>query len=191
MKKIILTLSILVVSFNYSFSQTNIIDVSLGETVNNSPSGTYIKDINNTFAPFLGTWKYQNGNEILIIKLEKVTKYYYPQYGNYDDFIKGNYSYSTDGNLTYITNTIISNNLVDDPNVNSLNSSGPHDSSEDSFSFIDEEYQKSADAKFTFLPNSTTQLTLKLSNISRGYIYPEVAPNSGFSIPNNVILTKQ
>lgn len=190
MKNIILTLSILVVTFNYTFSQTNIVDCSTGDTVMDAPSGTYIKDIHNTFAPFLGTWKYQNGNEILIIKLEKVTKYYYPEYGNYKDFIKGNYSYSTNGNLTYITNTIVSNNLIDDPNGNSFFSSRPITNFIDC-SFKDEVNPKPADAKFTFLPNSSTELELKIVARSRGYIYPEVAPTPGFSIPNNIILIKQ
>lgn len=192
MKKIFLII-VLIISINNLFAQTNIINNSSGETVMDAPSGTYIKDIYNTFTPFLGTWKYQNGNEILIVKLEKVTQYYYPEYGNYDDFIKGNYSYTLDGGVTYITNTIDTNLLINDPNVNSFFSPGPSTSNPTvlDMSYTDELYQKSCDALFTFLKGSTTQMTMKLKNISRGYILPETPPNPNFSIPNNVVLTKQ
>ena len=88
MKKIILTFALLIYSMSNIIAQTSIIQVGSGVTVMDAPSGTYIKDINNTFAPFIGTWKYENGNEILIVKFEKVTQYYYPEYGNYKDFIK-------------------------------------------------------------------------------------------------------
>lgn len=191
MKKTILTFAILITSLNNLTAQTNIVDVSSGEIVVDAPSGTYIKDIYNTFAPFLGTWKYENGNEILIVKLEKVTKLYYPEYGNYKDFIKGNYSYTQDGGVTYVTNTIETNIFVNDANINSFYSPSPRSSELLKGVFKDELYQKSCDALFTFLSGSTTQMTIKLMNRSRGYILPETPPNPNFSIPNNVVLTKQ
>ena len=191
MKKIFLTFALLIYSISNITAQTTIVEVRSGVTVMDAPSGTYIKDINNTFTPFLGTWKYENGNEILIVKLEKVTRYYYPEYGNYDDFIKGNYSYTQDGGVTYITNTIDTNLLINDPNINSFFSCGPRNLEILSCAFKDELYQKSCDALFTFLTGSTTQMTIKLMNRSRGYILPETPPNPNFSIPNNVVLTKQ
>ena len=190
MKKITL---IILCFFALSTKAQTLVDVNSGVTVMDAPSGTYISDLNNTFTPFLGTWKYQNGNEILVVVLEKVTQYYYPEFGNYDDFIKGNYSYSTNGGLTYITNTIFSNLSVDEPNSNSFYSPGPGSDTPDELdmSFKDQIYNKSCDALFKFLPASTTQMTMKLSNRGRGYILPETPPNPNFSIPNNVVLTKQ
>ena len=191
MKKIILTLIILTCAITKSSAQTNIVDVSSDNYVVDSPSGTYIKDIYNIFTPFIGVWKYQNGNEILIIKFEKVTKYYHTEYGNYQDFIKGNYSYTQDGGATFITNTIITNANINDPNINSFYTPRPKTSSSLDMNFIDDVYEKSCDALFTFLTGSTTQMTMQLKNRSRGFILPEVAPNRNFSIPNNVVLTKQ
>lgn len=173
-----------------AIAQTNIVDVHSGISLVDSPGGTYIKDINNTFTPYLGTWKYQNGNEILIVKLEKVTKYYDSKYSSYEDHIKGNYSYTTNSGATYVTNTIISNQSNTDPNINSLYAPSPYPTNLNT-SFKDEVHQKRCDAIFTFLAGSTTQMTLKLKNRSMGYIYPEVPPNPAFSIPNNVVLTKQ
>lgn len=191
MKKIILTLAILITPLSNITAQTKIVDVSSGEIVVDAPIGTYIKDIYNTFAPFLGTWKYENGNEIFIVKLEKVTKFYYSEYHNYKDFIKGNYSYTQDGGVTYITNTIETNALINDANINSFYSPSPRSLEILKGVFKDELYQKSCDAIFTFLTGSTTQMTINLKNKSRGYILPETPPNPNFSIPNNVVLIKQ
>ena len=191
MKKIILTLAILITPLSNLPAQTKIVDVSSGEIVVDAPIGTYIKDIYNTFAPFLGTWKYENGNEIFIVKLEKVTKFYYSEYHNYKDFIKGNYSYTQDGGVTYITNTIETNALINDANINSFYSPSPRSLEILKGVFKDELYQKSCDAIFTFLTGSTTQMTINLKNKSRGYILPETPPNPNFSIPNNVVLIKQ
>ncbi len=191
MKNIIVTLYF-VTCFSTSYSQTNIVDVSSDYTVMDAPTGTYIKDMFDTFTPFLGTWKYQNGNEILIVKLEKVTKHFDAEYGNYEDYIKGNYSYSTDGGVTYITNTIATNTAGANPNINSFYSGGPRDLEHLHAGFTDEQYQKDGRAIFT-LSNSfpTPQLTLELKGRTRGYLPNETIPPSGFSIPNNVVLTKQ
>lgn len=192
MKKIVLTL-VLINSILQIHAQNNIVDVNSGIAIMDAPSGTYIKDINNTFANFLGTWKYQSGDEILTIKLEKVTQHYYPEFGTYRDYIKGNYSYSTDGGSTFVVNTIIE----DDPlplnfnQENPLYSSRPDNSQILEMIFKDIIYQKTCTAVFNFLPSSTTQMNFRLDNISRGYLLPEAMPNLNFSIPNNVILNKQ
>lgn len=189
MKKLIKT-TIIILFFNTAIAQ-NIINVNSTNTSMDVPAGTYLKDIDHTFDPFLGTWKYQNGNEILIIKLEKVEQHLDAEYGTYEDFIKGNYSYSTDGGATYVVNTILQNIGNNDPLINPLFSSGPITPSKINFLYIDVIYQKDAWATFTFQNNNYQQLHLKLDNISRGYVYPETPPSPAFSIPNNVVLTKQ
>lgn len=189
MKNIFLILNLLFSTFSI-FAQ--IIDIDSGITVIDAPSGAYVKDINNTFTPFLGTWKYQNGNEILIIKLEKVSQYYYPEYGNYEDFIKGNYSYTLDNGFTYIIDTISENLSNNNPNDNPMYSSGPSSNSQDTFSFYDVLYNKpNCTAKFTFISGSSTQLKMELINNFQGYISPDSPTNPNFSIPNNIILIKQ
>lgn len=193
MKKIIVIL-VLMNSMVELYAQTNEVDVKSGFTKMDAPSGTYIKDIYNTFTPFLGTWRYQSGNEIFTVKLEKVTKKYYPEYGTYRDYIKGNYSYTTDGGATFVVNTIIENNDLLPLNFNHedpLYSPRPDNSQYMEMAFRDVIHQKSCSAVFTFLPSSTTQMNFNLDNVTRGYIWPETIPNQNFSVPDDVILIKQ
>ena len=190
MKTIYLTLLILFISKS-TIAQTTIVDLNSEYTRMDVPSGTYLKDINNTFANFLGTWKYQNGNQILIIKLEKVEMFLDAEFGVYFDFIKGNYSYTTDGGITFIVNTIQQNIGNNNPQTNALYSGGPNESNSDLYRFTDVIYQKNAWATFTFQNNNFNQLHLKLKNKGGGYILPATPPNPAFCIPNNVVLIKQ
>lgn len=189
MKIIYLTFVLLFISIR-STAQNPILDIN-NETYYEATPGTYFKDLNHTFDPFLGTWKYQNGNEILIIKFEKVEMYYSTEFSVYEDYIKGNYSYSTDGGSTYIVNTILQNAGNNNPNNNPLYSCGPETPDKDKMPFYDAIYQKNAWAIFTFQNNNYQQLHLKLENKSGGVVYPATPPNPAFCIPNNVILTKQ
>lgn len=175
---------------NNSLGQ-NIINVDSPNTRMDVPAGTYLKDINHTFDPFLGTWKYQNGNEILVVTLEKVEMYLDTEYSTYYDFIKGNYSYTTDGGATYVVNTIAQNAGNNNPNINSMYSCGPIVPTTINFRYIDIIYQKNAWATFTFQNSNYQQLHLKLENKSGGYILPATPPNPAFCIPNNVVLIKQ
>lgn len=188
MKKIILTFVLVIISFTNN-AQTQIVDI---ETYTDypAPAGTYLKDISHTFDPFLGTWKYQNGNEILIIKLEKVEMYLDTQNGIYEDFIKGNYSYSTDNGITFVVNTIQQNFGNNNPDINPIYSCGLETPIKDRMPFYDIIYQKNAYATFTFQNNNFNQLHLKLENKGGGYM-PGTAPNPAFCIPNNVVLIKQ
>ena len=75
----------------------------------NSPtdktSGCYIKDMDNDLDLFEGTWKWENGNNTLVIQFQKIEMYHdqYPNYDNtaiihryYDDLI-GEYKYIENG----------------------------------------------------------------------------------------------
>ena len=188
MKKLILTFVLVFVSFTNN-AQTNIVDIDT-YTDYPAPIGTYLKDISYTFDPFLGTWKYQNGSEILIIKLEKVEMFLDTQYGTYEDYIRGNYSYSLDGGNTYVVNTIQQNLGNNIPSQNSLQSCAPDNPNLNIFRYTDIIYQKNAWAYFTFQNNNFNQIHLKLQNKGGGYM-PGTAPNPAFCIPNNVVLIKQ
>lgn len=163
---------------------SQIVDINAGHYMD-LPTGVYKKDLNHIFDVFLGTWKYQNGNEIFIIKLEK-SEDLLTSFNNYRDYIKGNYSYTIDGGITYVTNTI-ENNLSNNPNLNALYSPGPLNQLELDLAFKDMVYNKDCNLILKFLPGSTTQLEFKLDNQSRGYLYPELPPNPNFSVPNHII----
>lgn len=188
MKKLIY---IVVLFTTISFSQTNIVDkneISYFDV----PEGTYLKDVTNTFTPFLGTWKYQNGNNILIFKLEKVTQWHNVEDNKWEDYIKGNYSYSTDGGVTYLVNTIIANNGINDPDLNPMYSCGPNDALVNVFTFKDIILNKlSNEIAFKFVLGSTNQMTFKIVGQKIG-IFPGDPPRpDGFSIPTEGIVIKQ
>lgn len=66
-KKTIITFLLFISFISCKAQIVNIEDECFGTS-----SNTYYKDINNLLNPYEGTWKYQNGNEILIVKLRKV-----------------------------------------------------------------------------------------------------------------------
>lgn len=65
---------------------------NLGEITN-----AYYKDIDNDFDKFVGTWKYQNGNTILLIKIEKRIMRYNSLSKVYNDFLAGEVQYIENG----------------------------------------------------------------------------------------------
>lgn len=65
-------------------------------------SNTYYNDVNNRLNNYEGTWKYQNGNEILIIKLRKVLN---TKTSSTEDVLIGEYQYIDNAGIEKI-NTI-------------------------------------------------------------------------------------
>jgi len=61
----------------------------------NAQDGNYIKDINGHLDKFIGIWKYVNGTEEFIVKIEKVEHVEYSIF--YADRLCGDYKYVKDG----------------------------------------------------------------------------------------------
>jgi len=57
------------------------------------PEGTYYKDLNNDLDKFTGTWKFEQGNTVLIIILEKKDHVLNTTFNQYEDLIVGEYKY--------------------------------------------------------------------------------------------------
>ena len=76
-----------------------------------SQQGAYYKDIDNIFNKFSGTWKFQNGQEIFTITLQKKVMKYDADDNIYLDILIGEYAYTNSNGLT-IVNTL--NNLNQD-----------------------------------------------------------------------------
>ena len=99
-------------------AQTNVINIT--EWCNNQTSETngslYLKDINNLYAPYLGTWKWTEGNREFTLTLLKQTKYHYNQGidNYYEDRIVGYYTYKENG--VELINTS-NDNLTDSYNI--------------------------------------------------------------------------
>jgi len=93
MKKIILTLAI-IITYSCSSAQT-VVDMATSHEVNWSRKNGqyYLKDVNNYMQPYIGTWQYINGNEEFIITLTKIEMHHENQ-DNDDYYIDGiNISY--------------------------------------------------------------------------------------------------
>ncbi|TYB69017.1 hypothetical protein ES677_14485 [Bizionia gelidisalsuginis] len=91
MKNILTTLIIIIITITSCKAQ-QIVDASTFNDGNNEAK--YFKDLNNNFAPFLGTWEWQNGNQIFRVTLWKEEQVE-NENGNrpsfYWDQIKGHY----------------------------------------------------------------------------------------------------
>lgn len=190
MKKMILIITV-ILTFQNTIAQTNTVNRNGGFISFDSPSGTYIKDIDNTFDKFLGNWKWQEGSKILLFKIEKVTKHYYSEFNTYEDFIKGSYSYSENDGASFIVNNIATNLSNNDSETLPMFATGVNNQKTLVMLFRDALIVKErCNAKFTFLDNSVNQMHVLISNGGGGYAYPTPLPDPNFSIPTNVILTK-
>jgi len=92
------TLLILIILGLYTSckAQTIIVPIGSGEHIENDPS-YYKKDINNEFNKFQGTWKYQNGNTEITLKLKKEEHYQLSNEYNFEDLLVGEYQYIESG----------------------------------------------------------------------------------------------
>ncbi|MFT4780527.1 MAG: hypothetical protein ACJAZK_002970 [Psychroserpens sp.] len=68
------------------------------------PEGTHYKDLDNDLNDFVGTWKWQNNDSIVIIKFQKWEDIYDSDYNQYEDYLVGAYKFTVNG-------TIIEDNL--------------------------------------------------------------------------------
>lgn len=199
MKKLILTLAIL---FNFCANAQSIVDICSGETLFDLPGGSYRKDINNKLNKFNGTWVWTNGSDVVTFQLQKVINQYFTEYDAYGDYMIGNYKYTKNNGALEVVNTILTpskfnfaGNLL--PQFHPMYAICPENETSINFTFDDIILNKrDCEAIFEFLLGSTTQLKLTLKNREgMGVLVNEGDPmpvfNHGFTIPNEIVLTKQ
>ncbi|WP_143884783.1 DUF6705 family protein [Chryseobacterium binzhouense] len=95
-------LLIIVVTTLSCKAQTNIIDIvnrCNHAPLNRSNGNLYLKDISNVYAPYIGTWKWIEGNREMTLILMKQTKYHLNTYTNnyFEDRLLGYYIYKENG----------------------------------------------------------------------------------------------
>ncbi|UFH33898.1 hypothetical protein LNP04_09435 [Chryseobacterium sp. C-71] len=84
-------------------AQSTIIDIvnECNDNNHNYTNGSvYLKDISNVYQPFIGTWKWTEGNREMTLVLIKQTKHNYNDTGNdnyYEDRLVGYYIYKENG----------------------------------------------------------------------------------------------
>ncbi|WP_026703557.1 DUF6705 family protein [Flavobacterium soli] len=196
MKKILI-LTVLLFSF---YVQAQTFDITSGNVIQDIPTGGYIKDIDGQFDKFSGTWVWTNGDEKVTFKLQKVTHQLFTEYSSYEDYMIGDYSYTKNYGNEVVVNTI-NPALSLLPEFHPMYTGRPESDTTIDFIFTDVIINKGyCSAIFEFLPGSTTQMKLILKNSDGpiGFKVDEGEPidipppfNFGFTIPNNIVLTKQ
>lgn len=102
MKAILTLITLIFVSISCK-SQSIVVPIENGYEYSNNPN-YYIKDVNNEFDKFEGTWKFYDGNREIILKLRKEIQYQLSDEHCYEDLLVGEYKY-------VINNIIVVNTL--------------------------------------------------------------------------------
>lgn len=195
MKKLLMLL-FFVVSYSCKAQQT--IPMSMDYT-NYLKNNNYIKDTNNDLNKFIGTWKWinpTNSNTYFEINFFKVL-YWNPNNINnfFEDTILGNYKYVENGVI--ITNTLTwntYNDLYSNTFPVILSNVEKPLFKELLINMRDVAKNKTCEANFNIIDLNATTLTANWKLISTDQIrvgnnLPAVQP--GFSIPTDIVLTKQ
>ena len=82
------------------------------------PNNSYIKDINNDFNKYTGTWKFENTTQEFTLNIGKKTMYYDGHLNVYKDLLYGEYQYKENG-VTFI-NTLPNFTVATDPYDNAI-----------------------------------------------------------------------
>lgn len=197
MKKLFSLISILYLQFTMygQPSQPQPITIATncsGITLEDATDYTYFADLEGKFDPFIGTWVYSNGSDIVTFQLSKITQRYFADDKIFMDFMVGNYSYSNDGGNTLVVNTILP--TVDtDPNNNPMYTSCAEDNKM-VFYFDDVVLNKKlCYATFELINGSTTQMHVKIENPQEvgGSLDGTPPYNFNFTLPTQMIVTKQ
>lgn len=150
-------------------------------------NGSYYKDDANKMNPWVGTWKYTNGDTEFRIVFTKLSGFHMTplltqsNLNYYTDILNGGYYYKENGIVK--TDHLIYTNQIWAPlifagNYQTMNTTNLYISYDE----IDKEPNLSGGfVNFTLLPGSTTQAKWEFSP---GY-------RKNYSVPDNVILTKQ
>ncbi|WP_417195241.1 DUF6705 family protein [Bizionia sp.] len=77
-------------------AQTVIVPIGSGDAMQNNPN-YYLKDVNNEFGKFEGTWIYQNGMTELTLILKKEDHYQISSSSDFEDVLVGEYQYIENG----------------------------------------------------------------------------------------------
>jgi hypothetical protein len=185
MKNLFITLIVL---FTYSCkAQSPIISTVDWENDDNGnielTQGCYLKDVENKFAPFLGTWKWVNGNSILEIQFLKIEMVYNGDY--YSDMLVGKYRF-VDSNGIEKHNSLnvnLNNQNVLGYSYYLIRGSGYDTDYTKLFRITDLKKNAHCNLEFTLL--SPTQAEWKI------WRYDGKKQPSGFTFPEDLILIKQ
>ncbi len=118
MKKYILIFILTIVNYSFKAQQHPILRTINIQDTNNTDfdlqEGDYIKDTQNQLDPYIGTWKYEDNEKSMILKIQKVPMFYNRIGEYYKDELLVTYKYIKNG-------SVVVDNL-DAPIINSYDS---------------------------------------------------------------------
>jgi hypothetical protein len=183
MKKIFITICILV--FSNIISAQIVRDMVDNPIKDDTKNGTYyIKDVNDYMLPYIGTWKYIEGNKEFRISLTKVTKYHDTKFG--DDYY---YDGMLIGYQKYENGQLIFNTPPDTYPACSIREFGK-------LRMTIKDYGRNGcmfPVSLDLISNGNNQYNLKfkIDKFEQRNTYFEQHPNEPyFSVPNDIIMTK-
>lgn len=141
---------------------------------------------NSDIDKFVGTWKWQSGSDIVILKLKKV-KVYNEKPGFHHDMLRGSHSYVQNG--VTIESTLADFDIVGDNRRGtvSLYHEDGHNTNNVTGTYMDQTKGKYVKMDLEFIPGTPAQINMQLSPTKR-IIYNKPV---GITLPRNVTLIKQ
>jgi hypothetical protein len=192
MRKFILTFIIIHLLQINSFAQvpiSNTIPVESKTFLDCTP-GTYLKDINGIYNPYLGNWTWTNGNEKITFTFKKITQYYWAEFFTYADFVVADYKYTNANGIVIIDTSLITNGSTNIEDYKMF-SGGGISNNKFPFSFKDVLLSKSGRIIFTLSNTNPNQMSYKLENFGQSVPVGTPFVTDDFSIPDNITVTKE
>jgi len=199
MKKIVYVLALITIACKAQSPVISMVDYENNNKLELTEN-CYLKDVGNKFAPFVGTWKWTQGNTELTIVIEKLEMVYDPHLNIYSDELVGKYRYVENGiEITNTLNYTVTVNTMWNGAYVPFYDTGYYSDTEIRFSFNDYEKDKRGNAKMKLInvfnnPDgsiSANQVQWNLLEKERTIINGQPTTQPGFSVPTDVILTKQ
>jgi len=178
---------LLISTSSHLYSQT-VVDMAGDRQSHHLKNGQYyVKDVNNFMQPYLGTWRYVDGNEEFRIILQKETKYrdvdtdYSIDY--YIDGLKIQYQKFENGNLIYSSN-------IDSYPTGIIKEFGKVNMSFTDYERNNEIFPVDLILESTGL-NEFNKLKFILNRFERRNTYHDEHPNEPyFSVPNDITMER-
>lgn len=177
---------------NSIVAQEELVDYCYEPNSINEYQNKYFKDLNNNFLPFLGTWKFIEGNKTFVVTLWKV------EHVSFNNVITGTFKDQIFGDWEMIQNEGLPNEIV-------LYKSNQHISNGNYYPPMITGGGSCDGLHFVSLildnciagnnfKNGILEFTLTSSNTAHWFIKPlkgmQIENSINFKIPTNIILTK-
>lgn len=191
MNKIILLLIIFIcISCKSQTNIINLVDRCNHNSIDTTYGTTYLKDMNNIYSSYVGTWKWALGNKEMTLVLVKQTKYHMNEspFNYYKDRLVGYYIYKENG-------AVISDTSADNLQSNfdiSVSFDISCDSTVDTGFFVDVKKKKMISVSLEMLTPTQIKFEGKIGQHS-SYVNPK-KPRTlymGSTFPLDMVFTKQ